>query len=103
MGEAKFKDCDSLHIMAPGWAALGILLHDITAPGLTIILEEAAAKIGQINWHRSAPAWAAVVQEKGNVIHGRPGNEAGRPEDRPAVTSPLACRSARGGKCRLAG
>jgi hypothetical protein len=66
MGEAKFKDRESLHITAPGWAALGIVFNDIVRSNMSIT--DAAAKIGQVDWHRSAPEWADLVKAKGNVI-----------------------------------
>jgi DGQHR domain-containing protein len=68
MGETKFKDREALHLTAPGWAALGTLFHDVMDPRQRHIdLDEAAVKIGSIDWHRSAPEWAEIAREKENA------------------------------------
>ncbi len=64
MGEAAFKDKDSLHLTSPGWGALGIIFHDLVARLKVPDVEAAAGKLGSLDWRRSAEMWSDLVRER---------------------------------------
>lgn len=66
MGPARFKDRESLHLSAPGWTALGVVFNDLDVRLKVPSLEAAAAKLGSLDWSRTAPIWAEIVKEKVN-------------------------------------
>jgi len=74
MGEEAFKNRDSLHLTSPGWGALGVIFHDLYVRLRVPDLHSAAARLGALDWHRSAPIWAEIVRERhdkdGNIVLG---------------------------------
>lgn len=64
MGEQRFKDRESLHLTSPGWGALGIIFNDLVVRLKVPDYVSAARRVGQIDWHRSAPIWGEIVREK---------------------------------------
>ncbi len=64
MGPDRFIDRDSLHLTAPGWGSLGVLFHDLSVRLHVPDAASDARRIGEIDWHRSAPIWKEIVREK---------------------------------------
>ena len=69
MGPEAFKNRDSLHLSAPGWAALGGLFHDLAVRLKVPDLTASAAALGRLDWGRDAPIWSELirVREDGSV------------------------------------
>jgi len=59
-----FGDRERLHLAAPGWGTLGAICHDLVVRLKVPDLEAAAARLGEIDWRRTAPIWADVVRER---------------------------------------
>jgi len=74
MGEAAFKNRESLHLTSPGWGALGIVFHDLYVRLKVPDIHAAARRLAALNWHRSAPMWSEIVRERsdkdGNMVLG---------------------------------
>ncbi len=64
MGPEKFKDREGLHLTAPGWGSLGLIYHDLAERLKVPDVPSAAAKIGKLNWTRSADMWKNIVRER---------------------------------------
>ena len=62
MGDDAFRSRDSLHLSAPGWAALGALFHDLAVRLQVPDLGGSAAALGRLNWRRDAPIWSELVK-----------------------------------------
>ena len=64
MGERFSQERKSLHILAPGWQALGVIYHD-----LVHVLDvpdpiAAATRLGSLNWARDGALWSDLVVER---------------------------------------
>jgi hypothetical protein len=64
MGSEAFADRERLHLTAPGWGALGALCHDFLVRLKVPDLEAAAARLGKIDWRRTASIWKDVVRTR---------------------------------------
>jgi hypothetical protein len=90
MGEARFKDRESLHLTSPGWGALGVIYHDLAVRLKVPGLKDAASKLATLDWHRSAGQWKDIVRERtdkdGNRVLGL---AAGGAQNRRFMTATL--------------
>ena len=64
MGSEAFTDRERLHLTAPGWGTLSALCHDLVVRLKVPDLEAAAARLGEIDWRRTAPIWSDVVRKR---------------------------------------
>ncbi len=87
MGLTRFTERDSLHLTAPGWGSLGVLYYDLAFLLQVPDLKNAAARVGRIDWSRSADMWKDIVRERSDK-DGRPflGLAAGGAQNRRFIT-----------------